>query len=60
MQPDVDCTTCDHRAWEFPKKMYDLRLTPTDSVKQVLGVIAELTPQDSGRYLNFDGNTLPY
>ncbi len=40
--------------------MYDLRLTPTDSVKQVLGVIAELTPQDSGRYLNFDGNTLPY
>ncbi len=40
--------------------MYDLRLTPTDSVKQVLEVIAELTPQDSGRYLNFDGNTLPY
>ncbi len=52
------CLACS--AWGLDQKMYDLRVTPTQSVQQVLQVIARLTPEDSGRFLKPDGSTFPF
>ncbi|MDX2472457.1 MAG: SDR family oxidoreductase [Candidatus Krumholzibacteria bacterium] len=35
-------------------------LSPAESVSGMLGVLAPLTVEDSGRYLNHDGNELPW
>jgi NAD(P)-dependent dehydrogenase (short-subunit alcohol dehydrogenase family) len=35
-------------------------LTPTQSVTEMRRVIADLTPADSGRYINYDGSEIPW
>lgn len=35
-------------------------LTPTQSVKNLIALIDRLTPEDSGKFFNFDGKSLPW
>jgi NAD(P)-dependent dehydrogenase (short-subunit alcohol dehydrogenase family) len=35
-------------------------LTPKQSITQIRRVISELSPTDSGRYLNYDGTEIPW
>lgn len=47
-----------HSAMGSDETMLAVRSTPTQAVEQLLGTIAELFLQDSGRYLNVNGT--PY
>jgi len=38
----------------------DGKLTPTQSVAALRGLIAGLKPEDSGRFFNYDGKTYPW
>jgi hypothetical protein len=35
-------------------------ITPQESVSGMRRVIAALTPQDNGRFLNYDGSEIPW
>jgi hypothetical protein len=35
-------------------------ITPAESVRGMLGVIDQLTPAQSGTFLNYDGKPLPW
>jgi NAD(P)-dependent dehydrogenase (short-subunit alcohol dehydrogenase family) len=38
----------------------DGKLSPTESIQSLRSVIAKLRPEDSGRFLNYDGKTYPW
>ena len=40
--------------------MKAITLTPTQSVEAMLKVIAQVKPEDSGKYLDYNGEVLPY
>lgn len=56
----TDMTTAAFRDWGLDKKYFDLRLTPAQSVQKLLATIANLTPSNSGQFLNTDGHTFPW
>ncbi|KAL0047047.1 hypothetical protein WJX82_004986 [Trebouxia sp. C0006] len=57
---NTDASTAMMQKWGMDKTALESRLPPAQAVGIMLETIAKLTPKDSGRFLNSDGNTFPY
>ena len=53
------CVIC-RQAKLHSEDMKAITLTPTQSVEAMLKVIAQVKPEDSGKYLDYNGEILPY